>query len=137
MWTVSLRRLTTTTGLCSGKLVQKAIHTSKPVPYVASSSGFLPQLRHHSSTPESSLPPVIGAYPLQQESAQDAPIATGYNLLLQRIANMIVNITEKHVAKVLHIHPESASALQAYLGKISHVELNGFSTATEAHRDFP
>jgi hypothetical protein len=77
----------------------------------------------------------VESYPLQQETNKDAPEAKGFNLLLQRVANMVVNVTEKQASRVLHTHCDSQQAFYSYIGRLSHVELNGYSTAVGEQRD--
>ena len=68
--------------------------------------------------PTSSAEPVpTSEFPLQNEGMKDSPPAVGYNLILQRMANIVLNITDKQQpVKLLHIHPENALLL--YMGKV-------------------
>jgi len=54
-------------------------------------------------------------YPLQAEVDKDAPAITGYNRILHRLANIILNITEKQPTKILHVFP--STGMLKYLGR--------------------
>ncbi|RYG93575.1 hypothetical protein EON65_58710 [archaeon] len=55
-------------------------------------------------------------FPLQAEMSKDAPPTTGYNYVLNRVANIALNLAEKQPAKTLHIFPENNFV--TYLGKV-------------------
>ena len=63
-------------------------------------------------------PTPTSEFPLQNEGSKDSPPALGYNLVLQRMANIVLNVTDKQQpVKLLHVHPENALLL--YMGKVS------------------
>ena len=58
----------------------------------------------------------VNGYPLQADIPSHAPPPTGYNLILNRIANIMMNITEKQFTKTLVIYPQDN--LLAYLDEV-------------------
>lgn len=56
-------------------------------------------------------------FPLQAEVDPLAPPQIGYNYILNRVANIIFNVTEKQPTKMLQVYPEGS--LATYLGKVS------------------
>eukprot|EP01031_Cornospumella_fuschlensis_P025403 gene25403-30675_t len=63
-------------------------------------------------------------FPLQAELDKDAPDPIGYRYVLQRLANIAMNVTEKQPTKTLHVFPEEAFV--KYLGKNSNLYLTGY-----------
>jgi hypothetical protein len=66
-------------------------------------------------------------FPLQADVDKDAPSITGYNRILHRMANIVLNITEKQPTKILHVFP--ATTMLRYLGR----EVNIVSIILEQH----
>lgn len=54
-------------------------------------------------------------FPLQADVDKDAPAITGYNRILHRMANIVLNITEKQPTKILHVFP--TTTMLRYLGR--------------------
>eukprot|EP01031_Cornospumella_fuschlensis_P034630 gene34630-41935_t len=63
-------------------------------------------------------------FPLQAELDKDAPDPIGYRYVLQRLANIAINVTEKQPTKTLHVFPEEAFV--KYVGKHSNLYLTGY-----------
>lgn len=55
-------------------------------------------------------------FQLQAEVPKDAPPIKGFNVVMQRVANIILNITERQPSNILHAYPESA--LVSYIGPV-------------------
>lgn len=58
------------------------------------------------------------SFPLQAEASKEAPEIIGYNRILHRLANIILNITEKQPTKILHVFP--STGMIHYLGSENH-----------------
>jgi hypothetical protein len=71
----------------------------------------------------------INKFPLQADIPKDAPPIAGYNFIMNRLANIALNVTEKQMTKALHVFPESSYVL--YLGNVSHFDVTGLSAITE------
>lgn len=84
---------------------------------VASAGGASPSPNR--KQPRASEPVPTSEFPLQNEGSKDSPPATGYNLVLQRMANIVLNVTDKQQPiKLLHVFPENAFLL--YMGKVKY-----------------
>lgn len=73
-------------------------------------------------------------FPLQADVDKDAPSIAGYNRILHRMANIILNITEKQPTKILHVFP--ATTMLRYLGReVSH-SVDDTYTTFFIHRNY-
>lgn len=60
--------------------------------------------------------------PLQAPIPQSAPPVMGFNIVANRIANMVLNITEKNPSNVLHVYPENH--MLAYVGEVDYLAMS-------------
>eukprot|EP01039_Chlorochromonas_danica_P010947 gene10947-12171_t len=73
-------------------------------------------------------------FPLQAEVPPLAPPQIGYNYILNRVANIIFNVTERQPTKMLQVYPEGS--LVTYLGKAAFLDITGLSNRSLDFRDF-
>lgn len=94
----------------------------------------------------------IRGFQLQAEVPKDAPPIKGFNVVMQRVANIILNITERQPSNILHVYPENA--LVSYLGpvwrvsvlsvhcfdsftfQVTHIDISGLSNSNIHHEKF-
>jgi hypothetical protein len=60
----------------------------------------------------------IRMFQLQADVPKNAPPIKGFNVILQRMANIMINVTDRQVSKALHIHP--ISNLLYYAGEVKY-----------------
>lgn len=56
-------------------------------------------------------------FQLQADVPEGAPPIRGLDVISNRIANIVINITEKRPTNILHVYPENS--VVTYLGKVS------------------
>lgn len=66
-----------------------------------------------------------GAFPLQATVPEYAPPIEGLNRVMQRAANIILNVTDRQITRVLNVLPEYP--LVSFLGNVSIIVVASFS----------
>lgn len=54
---------------------------------------------------------------LQADIPSSAPAVEGFNVVMNRVANIVLNVTEKKPSNVLHAYPENS--LLSYIGEVN------------------